>query len=56
MNVVLSKELDKKPTIVVFSDVALLAIVYYLPTISHLLAFPLYLLDPMRIVIFASII
>lgn len=40
----------------VLTDLAVLAVVYYLPTISHLLAFPLYLLDPMRIVIFASIL
>lgn len=40
----------------VLTDLGALAIVYFLPTISHLIAFPMYLLDPMRIVIFASII
>lgn len=34
----------------------MLGVIYLLPTTSHLLAFPLYLLDPMRIVIFASIL
>lgn len=38
------------------TDIAVLAVVYYLPTISHFLAFPLFLIDPMRIVIFASIL
>lgn len=40
----------------IVTDIVLLGIIYLLPTISHLLAFPLYLLDPMRIVIFASIL
>ena len=38
------------------TDILLLGVIYMLPTISHLLAFPLYLLDPMRVVIFASIL
>ena len=37
-------------------DLVLLGVIYLLPTISHFLVFPLYLLEPMRIVIFASII
>lgn len=37
-------------------DMFLLAVVYFLPTISHLLAFPLYMFDPMRLIIFASIL
>lgn len=40
----------------IVTDIVLLGVIYLLPTISHLLAFPLYLLDPMRIVIFASIL
>lgn len=52
--------LNKKETNVItrslITDILLLAVIYLLPTISHLLAFPLYLLDPMRIVIFASIL
>lgn len=37
-------------------DVLMLVVIYYLPTISHHMAFPLYMLDPMRIVLFTSII
>ena len=40
----------------IVTDIVLLGVIYLLPTISHLLAIPLYLLDPMRIVIFASIL
>lgn len=54
---VLTEQLIKKDIVrSVVTDIVLLGVVYYLPTISHLLAFPLYLLDPMRIVIFASIL
>lgn len=42
-----------RPTAV---DILLLVVVYYLPALSHHLAFPLYMLDPMRIVIFTSIL
>lgn len=52
--------LSKKNTInisrSIVTDIILLGVIYLLPTISHLLAFPLYLLDPMRMVIFASIL
>lgn len=52
--------ISKKNTIIIsrsiVTDIILLGVIYLLPTISHLLAFPLYLLDPMRIVIFASIL
>jgi hypothetical protein len=33
-------------------DVALISILFVLPTISHILPFPIYLLDPMRLVVF----
>ncbi len=52
--------LSKKNTInisrSIVTDIVLLGVIYLLPTISHFFAFPLYLLDPMRIVIFASIL
>ena len=41
---------------VVISDVLILAFVYLIPTFSHLLAFPLYLLDPMRIMVLGNVI
>lgn len=54
---VLAEKIERKDiTRTIIIDTVLLGVVYYLPTISHLLAFPLYMLDPMRIVIFASIL
>lgn len=40
----------------VIVDILSLFVVYYLPTISHHFIFPLYMLDPMRIVVFASVL
>lgn len=37
-------------------DVLLVAIIYFLPTLSHLMSFPLYLADPMRIMILLAFI
>ncbi|MDT3738351.1 MAG: hypothetical protein RO257_02490 [Candidatus Kapabacteria bacterium] len=37
-------------------DVLLVAIIYFLPTLSHLMSFPLYLADPMRIMILFAFI
>jgi len=37
-------------------DVLLLGLVWYVPTLSHLVSFPLYLLDPMRLVVFAALV
>ena len=54
--IVLSKKDSRVITKSLVTDILLLGVIYLLPTISHLLAFPLYLLDPMRIVIFASIL
>lgn len=54
--IVLSKKDSRVITKSLLTDMLLLGVIYMLPTISHLLAFPLYLLDPMRIVIFASIL
>jgi hypothetical protein len=47
-----SREIIKKSLI----DIFLIAAVYFVPTFSHLLNFPLYLLDPMRVIIVLSII
>lgn len=38
------------------TDIVLLMVIYFIPTISHFVAFPLYMLEPMRVVLFASII
>lgn len=45
---------DVKKSILV--DLLLLLVVYYLPAISHHMAFPLYMFDPMRLVIFLSVL
>ncbi len=37
-------------------DFILLAFVYFVPTLSHLVGIPLYILDPMRIVVLGSIV
>lgn len=42
-------------TSTVFNSFALL-IVYFLPAISHLFAFPVYFIDPMRIIVIASLV
>lgn len=54
--IVLSKKNSRVITKSLVTDILLLGVIYMLPAISHMLAFPLYLLDPMRIVIFASIL
>ena len=40
----------------VLVDIALLAFVYYIPSLSHLFSIPLYLFEPMRIALFVSIL
>lgn len=37
-------------------DFILLAFVYFIPTLSHLVGVPLYVLDPMRLVVLGSIV
>ena len=37
-------------------DIVILTIIYFVPTISHLLSFPLYLLDPMRVSVLGSLL
>lgn len=41
---------------VIALDVLLLAIIYYLPTISHLTAIPFYLFEPMRFFVLISLV
>lgn len=45
-----------KSTIIIVLDILLLSTIYFLPTFSHLIGFPLYLLDPMRIVVLGSLL
>lgn len=44
----LSKEITKS----IFLDVVLFVVAYFIPAITHLTNFPLYLMDPMRIMLF----
>ncbi len=46
----------QKKTSIILMDVLILIVVYYIPTISHNLPIPLYSFEPMRIVLFSSII
>ena len=39
---------------IVMSDILIFGLIYLIPTISHLLDFPLYLLDPMRLAVLGS--
>ncbi|MGB4655062.1 MAG: hypothetical protein WBH98_06490 [Bacteroidales bacterium] len=41
---------------IIILDILLLSIIYFIPTLSHLIGFPLYLLDPMRIVVLSSLL
>lgn len=41
---------------IVLLDLIFLLLIYFLPTLSHLIGFPLYLLDPMRIVVLSSLL
>jgi hypothetical protein len=47
-----SKELTKKA----FVDFAILSFIYFVPAISHLLSYPVYLFDPMRMMVIVSIL
>lgn len=41
---------------IIVLDIILLLTIYFVPTLSHLIGFPLYLLDPMRIVVLSSLL
>ena len=41
---------------ILLTDVVIFLIIYMIPTLSHLLSFPLYHLDPMRIAVLGSVI
>src|SRR6056297_734588 len=37
-------------------DLAAIAFIYFIPALSHMLSFPLYLLEPMRIVLILALV
>lgn len=41
---------------IVLSDIFIFCLIYFIPTFSHMIAFPIYQLDPMRIAVLGSLI
>lgn len=44
----------KTTSLVIITDAVVLLLVYFIPALSHLSPFPLYYLDPMRMLLFAA--
>jgi hypothetical protein len=55
MEGVLNSSLANKTKIIIYDFIAL-SIIYLIPTLSHIFNFPVYYLDPMRLMIFLVII
>jgi hypothetical protein len=47
---------SKKTLSFVLFDILALAFIYFVPTISHMLSFPLYLIEPMRIALILALV
>jgi len=56
MDITLEKILNKSNTKIYLLDILALAAIYFLPAFSHMLSLPLYLIEPMRFALVASII
>jgi hypothetical protein len=54
-SIIKSKFLSRKTHIIIFDLLAVVAI-YLIPSISHLLGFPLYYMDPMRLMLILSLL
>lgn len=52
----MTTDIISKSIRIIVLDIILLSFIYFLPTFSHLIGFPLYLLDPMRIVVLGSLL
>ena len=52
MNQVLTKDISR----IALIDILILGLVIFIPSLSHLLPFPMYFLDPMRLMLLASYI
>jgi hypothetical protein len=53
----LTDQLSSKKTIgYILFDIIALAFIYFVPTISHMLNFPLYLIEPMRIALILALV
>lgn len=55
MEGILNKSISDKLKIVTF-DLIALSVIYLIPTVSHIVGFPIYYLDPMRLLVFLIII
>ena len=55
MEGILNKDISNKLKVITF-DLIALSVIYLLPTISHIIEFPIYYLDPMRLMVFLIII
>ena len=55
MEGVLNSSIANKTKIVIYDFIAL-SIIYLIPTLSHIFSFPVYYLDPMRLMVFLVII
>ena len=55
MEGILNKGISDKVRVISF-DLLALSVIYLIPTFSHLVGFPIYYLDPMRIMVFLIII
>ncbi|MBU0561118.1 MAG: hypothetical protein KJ799_07955 [Bacteroidetes bacterium] len=56
MNYSLTNWLSFEKSKVLLFDLLAILVIAFLPSISHLVAFPIYYLDPMRIIIIASLV
>jgi hypothetical protein len=55
MEGILNRDISNKLKVITF-DLIALSVIYLVPTISHIVGFPLYYLDPMRLMVFLIII
>jgi len=55
MEGILNRGISNKLKVITF-DLIALSVIYLVPTISHIVGFPLYYLDPMRLMVFLIII
>jgi hypothetical protein len=55
MEGIINKRIPDK-TRIIFLDLIALSVIYLIPTLSHIVGFPIYYLDPMRLMVFMVII
>lgn len=50
------QSIQKKTLISIFVDLSALALIYMVPTISHLISLPVYLIEPMRLMLILALV